>query len=498
MQPKFTSKVSKYVVGFFMAAIIISFILTGFQGFLGSPDSVAKVDGHSVSMREYQGLLQAELDRFSQIFGGKPLTNQQIRQFRIKENVINQLVQKALLVNLADKMNMTPGSEEVKATIKELPYFQTQGKFDVSRYKGLLQANSLTPTGFEESIKNDLKFQKISETLQNIYISDNYAKDILKIKNQTANVVAVQFERESLVPFIEVSKEQVSTFLADEKNMALLKSLFSSIESDYNKPEEVKARHILLRVQNDKEANQVLQKIKDIRKKVTTKNFASIAGKETQDPSGKSNGGDLGWFSKGRMVAEFENVAFSLKPGQISEPVKTDFGYHIIYVENKKKAITKTLEDVKEDVAKKHLQKSDRKALEALAESLSKEISENLEKGNTSKVESLAKKYSMKFNKDAKISLYETKVNEIDFKNAKLVEAFDKKSQEVISLKELPYYKFLKINSYTQDKEISDNINKNLAEEKKTIEADVASGFQFALVKELEEKSSIVTYPDML
>src|SRR5690606_17507069 len=111
-------------------------------------------------------------------------------------------------------------------------------------------------------------------------------------------------------------------------------------------------------VQNESEASKVHEKIKEIRKKLTTKNFASIANRETEDPSGKSKGGDLGWFARGRMANEFENVAFSLKPGEISNPVKTDFGYHLIYVEAKKKAVTKKLEDVKEDVAKKHLQKS--------------------------------------------------------------------------------------------------------------------------------------------
>src|SRR5690606_10438105 len=139
---------------------------------------------------------------------------------------------------------------------------------------------------------------------------------------------------------------------------------------------------------------------------------------------------------------------------------------------------------VKEDVAKKHLQKSNRKALEALAENLAKEIEAELRAGNISKVENIAKKYNMKMNKEARISLYEPKASDIDFEKAKLAPIFENKSQEVIVLKELPYYKFLKIQSFAKTKDINETIEKNLVTEKKTLEAEIASSFQFSLVKE--------------
>src|SRR5690606_26800249 len=100
------------------------------------------------------------------------------------------------------------------------------------------------------------------------------------------------------------------------------------------------------------------------------------------------------------------------------------------------------------------------------------QIEEGLKAGNISKVESIAKKYNMKINKDAKISLYEPKASDIDFSKAKLAPIFENKSQEVVVQKELPYYKFLKIQSFAKTNDINESIEKNLETEKKTLETE--------------------------
>ena len=498
MQPKFSSKISKFFVGFFIAAIMISFLFAGFQGFMASPDSVAQVNGRNISTRDYQNILQAETERFAQLFGGKSLTAEQMRQFRIKENVLTQLIQKELLIDFANQLGLAPSSEEIKETIKNLPFFQTAEKFDVGRYRGVLQANGLSPAKFEEMTANDIKFQKITGLIQNVHVSDNFIKDVLKFKNDTANAVAIQFERESLVPFIEIPNADVEAFANNEENLPILQSLYSTLESEYNKPEEVKARHILLRVENDQDATKVLNKIQDIRKKVNAKNFADIAKKETEDPSGQNNGGDLGWFAKGRMVPEFDAVAFTMKKGEISNPIKTTFGYHLIYLEDKKEAIVRTLDQVKNEVAKKHLQKSNRKELEKLAESVEAELQAALAANQITKAEAIAKKYQMDFEKNAKISMIEPNAGQIQFTEENLAPLFETKSTEAVAIKDLPYYKFLKLQSFVTTQEMQKNIDANLVSEKASQTEQLVNTFQLSLLKELEAKSSIVTYPNML
>ena len=118
--------------------------------------------------------------------------------------------------------------------------------------------------------------------------------------------------------------------------------MFNERKDSLNKPEEVTARHILLLTEGKDEAA-VKAQIEKIAKEVTPGNFAAKANQYTEDPSGKGKGGELGSFQRGRMVPEFDQVAFTQKPGTISAPVKTQFGYHLIFVEKKNEGMTAKL-----------------------------------------------------------------------------------------------------------------------------------------------------------
>ena len=154
---KISSKISYVIITFFLGAIILSFALTGFTGFNSIGDSVGNVNGTPISINEYRNTLNAELKRFSQMFGGKDLSNQQIRQFRIKEGVINRLVQQKLIQNLAKDMKLDSGLDEIKAEIKNTPYFLTDKKFDVRKYKAVLAQNKYSPSKYEVLVQNDIQ-----------------------------------------------------------------------------------------------------------------------------------------------------------------------------------------------------------------------------------------------------------------------------------------------------------------------------------------------------
>lgn len=133
----------------------------------------------------------------------------------------------------------------------------------------------------------------------------------------------------------------------------------------YEHGEEAKASHLLLRVGEAADEDPVKQRIEDIKQEIVNGDltFAEAAEKYSEDPSAKTNQGDLGYFEKGRMVAPFEEAAFSLPLGEISDPVKTQFGYHLLYVEDRKEAGTDSLESVRDDI-RKNLQKQ--RAVEAM------------------------------------------------------------------------------------------------------------------------------------
>lgn len=496
---KFSSKISYIIVTFFMAAIIISFALTGFQGFSSSADAVATVDGTPISISEYNQMLNSQIQRYSQYFGGKSLTSQQIRQFRIKESTLQTLVQQKLMQNLASNMKFDSSETEMKEEIKKTPFFLTDGKFDVNKYKAILGRNNYSPSKYEIVVKNEIATKKLTDIFSSMQVSDNYAKDILKFKKNTVTVTGVEFDKESMTKYIDIQSKEVKTFVADKKNEAILKSLFNSMKKEFNKEARVKARHILLKVGKDAKEADVLAKAKKLRKKLTAGNFAKIAGKETQDPSGKGKkGGDLGWFTKGRMVPEFEKTAFSMKPGQISQPIKTSFGYHIIYVQKKEKEVKKTLAQVKNKVAKRHLQKSNRKALNALVEKVRMEAKAALDKNNKRKLNTLKEKYNITINENIVIDEFNQSAKALSMAQDKIALVFSDTKQSLIEDDGPIKVSMFKVVKRQSDEEFAKEIVKSLKSEVTAQNRNLSNSIQGELLQALEKQSKVVTYPKLL
>lgn len=404
MKNAFAGKVSYFILTFVFLIIIASFLFTGFDNFsMGTAQNVAAVDGTPITIKEYQTALNRQVEFFNQMMGGGGMTQKQMEDMGIKQSVLNGLIQQKLILNAADELGFVVSLEEIKNEIKSMPYFKTNNQFDVNLYRNMLQGNGYIPTQFEELVGNDLKQKKVDELFNTMIISENYIQDITKFKNNQVTVQGVKIGRQALAPLVSVSEQEIKDYLAKPENQKALESVYNENLSKYNKPEEVKARHILIAGDDAKS----LEKIKAIKAKVNLKNFAEIAKKETEDPTGKENGGDLGWFSAGRMVPEFEQVAFGMKEGQISEPVKTQFGYHIIMVEGKKAAEVKSLESVKSELAQIALQKTKAQDLDKLLKSTADEIQAALEKGDFSTVEALAKKVDGQVYKNADVNQYD-------------------------------------------------------------------------------------------
>lgn len=389
MKTAFANKISYFILTFIFLIITASFLFSNFDNFsMGSSQQVATVDGTAISYKEYASALNRQVEFFNQMMGGKGLTQKQLEEMGIKQSVLNGLIQQKLILNTADKMGIVVSLDEVKNEIKSMQYFKTNNQFDVNLYRNMLQGNGYTPGQFEELVGNDLKQKKVDSLFNSVLVSENYVQDILKFKSNIVTVQGVKIGRQSLSPLVSISEEEVKAFVAKPENQKLLESAYKENFPRYNRPEEVKARHILITGDDQK----ALEKAKALRAKVTTKNFSDLAKKETQDPTGKDNGGDLGWFSSGRMVPEFEKVAFGMKKGEISEPVKTQFGYHIILVEDKRAADIKALEAVKSELARLEIQKTKAQDLDKLLKSTSEQIQKALKQNDFASVEALAKK----------------------------------------------------------------------------------------------------------
>jgi peptidyl-prolyl cis-trans isomerase D len=369
-------------------------MFTGYESMKGSPGAVAKVGSHPISGREYEMEYKRQLNFYKNaIFGGKDLTSQQIEQFGIKNAAIKNLVQAKLQLIFAENAGITAAPSQVKETIKKFEFFNTNGQFDLNKYKGLLAANGLSPQDFEE----DITRQVLTENSQNLFsqfpVSESYIDDLRDFKAMRYNASIIEIDNTKLQRNVAVSDAEIQTYLLNEANKARVESLFKNRKKSLDVPEKIKASHILIKTDKGQDDAKQKEKIEKIAKEVTPKNFKSKANKYTEDPSGKSKGGSLGIFGKGRMVPEFEKVAFNLAPGSVSEPVKTGFGYHLIYVEKKIAGKEAKLSDHQASIATELIRGEKTEEVNKLASKVKDQVLDAFKTSNMKKLKSLQNEY---------------------------------------------------------------------------------------------------------
>jgi peptidyl-prolyl cis-trans isomerase D len=493
MKNAFASKMSYFILTFIFLIITASFLFSGYDKFsLGGGKNVATVDGTPVTIKEYQTALSRQVDFYSQMMGGKGLSQKQIEEMGIKQSIITGLIQQKLTGNAAKNMGLEISLDEIKSEIKNLQYFKRSEQFDVNLYRNLLQTNGYTPTQFEELIGNDIKQKKFDELFNSSLVSENFVKDVLNFKNTVVNVHGIKISRQSLAPLVSVTEQEINDYVAKAENAKILESTYNENLSKYNQPEEVKARHILIKGDDAK----AMDKIKAIKAKVNNKNFASIASKETEDPSGKNNGGDLGWFSAGRMVPAFEKVAFGLASGKISEPVKTEFGYHLILVEDKKAAKKQALDSVKTELARLLIQKTKAQDLDQLLKTEQERISNLLKENKVAELETLQKKIDAQFFKNADVNQYDQSIGQLNLSPKEAEELFKSSQGATLNFGNAGTIFLVKVNSSTQleNKKVEDQLKNETSSQNQSLSRKTRE----ELMKALNNKAKIVTNPSVI
>jgi peptidyl-prolyl cis-trans isomerase C len=268
---------------------------------------VATVDGQKVTAKEYNKAFEMGKKQYQARFGvdfnspqGKPMLAE------LRASVVDQLVEQTFLLAQAKKKDIKPTAEEIDAKIAEI---KTQFPDDAA-FKKALGEFGTTEAELREQVVTGLTI----ETLM---------KDVTKD--------------------LSVPEERLKAFYAEN-------------QAQFKHDEEVSAAHILIKTDataKDVKADEAkaLAKIQDLLKQIRGgADFAELAKKHSEDPGSGAQGGDLGFFGKGRMVPEFEQTAFAMKDGAVSEPFKTQFGYHIIKRNELRPARTETYEQVKEQI----------------------------------------------------------------------------------------------------------------------------------------------------
>ena len=358
------------------------FIFWGVGSNLGGDRQAALiVNGEEVSFQDFQKAYDRAYQRFSDQFGGN-VPKDLAESFGIKQQVINQLIQTSLLRQGAEKMGIYVSAEEVRKAIEDMVQFQENGAFDMDRYKAVLSNIRTAPTKFEKSMRTDRLAEMGAREIVNFasVATDSEIKEIYNQLNEKVEVDFVTFKPEDFTAQVEVNDEALvswfNTVKDNYKTDPEIKLRYFTFTSDniadkveiddnrikeyyeqnaqlFTQPPQRKAAHILIKASEDDsdqiheekfaKANEVLAMAK------SGSDFAEVAKEYSEGPS-RESGGDLGFFEQGQMVPAFDEAVFSMAKGEISDIVKTQFGYHIILLEDIKPASRQSLEDSKQQI----------------------------------------------------------------------------------------------------------------------------------------------------
>lgn len=332
--------------------IVLVFVLSDTTGRQGGSTmgAAAEVNGELISLKDYQDEENKMAQYYSQLFGGQ--FDNEMQRNMIRGEVMNNLVNKSLAAQAAEKEGIYATDAEVRNMItQELPYFKKDGIFQSDAYKSILQANRLTPAEFESKLRQDIKNQRSRQLFESSLLLSDLQRNMEKqLRSSKINLEYVQLSAPLYSQAQPISTSELLLKLNDETFRKRAEEHFNNNKSQYESAEQVRASHILIRAENDEASK---KQAEAVLKRLQKENFGQLASQLSADPGSKTKNGDLGYFARGQMVKEFEDAAFSLPVGETSGLVKSQFGYHIIRVTDKKPYRAADFEAVKLDIARK-------------------------------------------------------------------------------------------------------------------------------------------------
>jgi peptidyl-prolyl cis-trans isomerase D len=271
--------------------------------------------------------------------------------------------------------------------LKEIPFFQENGQFQRERYSLYLESTRTSAGDFEKKIRKEIENMRTRRLFETSAapLGLELAK-IQELKEHKMNVAFVRLSDEDMAKSIKVSDAEARQRLADPAFAKKAEDHFKAYEKDYSQEEEVRAQHILVQFKPGDAAAEkaALDKAVSLRAKAGKDDFGKLAKANSDDTGSKAKSGDLGFFGHGKMVKEFEDVAFTMKVGEISQPVKSPFGYHIIKLNERKEAKKADFDAVKVKVAQEMIAREK-------AGDVAKNIESLVEKGDQAGVEAALK-----------------------------------------------------------------------------------------------------------
>ncbi len=418
-----------------LGLVCLAFVIFYIPDFLRNPaldaapqGSVAMVQGHEISAEEFRRTYQAQIQAYRNAYGST-MSTQLLKQLGVDQQILMQLVDERAALAEAERLNISASDAEVRQRIMLIPAFQENGAFiGEQRYQQLLTMQRLTAADFEGSVRRAIVVDKLRAAVTEwLSITDAEIDKEYRRRNDKVKLAVLSFRTDNFRPDVTASDAEIATYFDGHQEEFRVpekrKIKYLMIDADairakinippadverayndnfeqYSTPEQLRASHILLRTEGKEEAT-VRATGEDILKQARAgADFAELARKYSEDDGTKEKGGDLDFFGRGRMVPEFDNAAFALEPGQISDLIKTQYGFHIIKLVEKKGGATKTLDEVRPQLVEQLTMERAQQQVETLADRLTPQITKPADLDTVGKANALTVQETALFARD--------------------------------------------------------------------------------------------------
>ncbi len=348
---------------------------------VANPNSlVAEVDGREITVAEFSTRYQNQIQAYRNAYGAG-INDQLIRQLGLEQQILQQMVDEQAALAEAQRQGITVSDDELAQQIFSIPGLQENGRFiGEQRYEQLLRSQRppMTKAQFEDGLRRSLMLDKLrAATTDWMTVSAQELEREFRLRNEKVKLQVVALTADKFRDQVSATDAELATYFNDHKaeyrrgeqrkiryflldrdawraKMTVsandVQQYYNANIQQYQTPEQIRASHILFKTEDKDEAT-VRKLAEDVLKQAKSgADFATLAKKYSEDEGSKVNGGDLDYFGRGRMVPEFENAAFAMQNGQISDLVKTQFGFHIIKMVDKKPGATRTLDEVRAQI----------------------------------------------------------------------------------------------------------------------------------------------------
>jgi len=365
-----------------LGLVILTFALAGLGSYSNSTDtSVADVNGEKITQQDFNKAYQAQRNRMQQQFGDmfESLAADQTYMANFRNGVVDNLINERLVDQNSSTLAIRVSDERIKETIRTMPEFQVDGVFDNNRYLALInQAGFYQSSDFRDYLRQEMTRRQLTQALVVSEFGLPYQSEMIaKLQNQKRDIRFASIDLEQFKNSVEVSEEEIKNFYQENQarfmNQEKVKINYITLDvndlaqnvvvsdedistyykeniQDYRQEEQRKISHILIEF-NDDEVKAKEQAIDILAKINSGEDFSTLAAEYSADTFSGENGGDLDWLERGSMDEVFDEQAFSLADiGNVTDVVKTEYGFHIIKLTDLKAEETKALSDVSDEL----------------------------------------------------------------------------------------------------------------------------------------------------